>query len=158
VPHHQPYSPAHGDIWALGCILAEMIAGVRPWWMATPEDKDYSDYLMDRTVLFDMLPVSNSAYLLLRSIFSPSRSGGRHSPRSAKRCSRWIRSSSPTRRRRSVDGPIAWRSRCCGRCAHAELSLSHNAPLVRRRPRVFLPSVWSRRRRHAIPRLIDFSV
>jgi serine/threonine protein kinase len=71
VPDHQPYSPAHGDIWALGCILAEMIAGVRPWWMATQEDKDYSDYLMDRTVLFDMLPVSNSAYLLLRSIFSP---------------------------------------------------------------------------------------
>lgn len=39
--------------------------------MATQEDRDYSDYLMDRTVLFDMLPVSNSAYLLLRRIFSP---------------------------------------------------------------------------------------
>jgi len=71
VPDHQPYSSAHGDIWALGCILAEMIASVRPWWMASQEDSDYSDYLMDRTVLFDMLPVSNSAYLLLRKIFSP---------------------------------------------------------------------------------------
>ena len=25
VPHHDPYSTAQGDIWALGCILAEMI-------------------------------------------------------------------------------------------------------------------------------------
>ena len=48
-----------------------MIANVRPWWAATPEDTDYSDYLMDRTVLFDMLPVSDSAYQLLRKIFSP---------------------------------------------------------------------------------------
>lgn len=71
VPHHEPYSTAHGDIWALGCILAEMIANVRPWWEATTEDKDYSDYLMDRAVLFDTLPVSNAAYLLLRKIFSP---------------------------------------------------------------------------------------
>ncbi len=70
VLHHQPYSTVHGDIWALGCILAEMIASVRPWSLATPEDNDYSDYLMDRTVLFDILPVSHSAYLLLRKIFS----------------------------------------------------------------------------------------
>jgi hypothetical protein len=34
------------------------------------EDKDFSDYLMDRTVLFDRLPVSHTAYLLLRKIFS----------------------------------------------------------------------------------------
>ncbi|KAF8266469.1 kinase-like domain-containing protein [Lactarius quietus] len=71
VPDHQPYSTVHGDIWALGSILAEMIANMRPWWVATPEDSDYSDYLMDRTVLFDMLPVSDSAYQLLRKIFSP---------------------------------------------------------------------------------------
>ena len=71
MPHHQPYSTVHGDIWALGCILAEMIANGRPWWMATPEDKDYSDYLMDRAVLFDVLPVSNAAWLLLLKIFSP---------------------------------------------------------------------------------------
>ncbi|KAI9448692.1 kinase-like protein [Lactarius psammicola] len=70
VPHHHPYSSAQGDVWALGCILAEMIGNVRPWSLATPEDSDYSDYLMDRTVLFDMLPISHTAYLLLRKIFS----------------------------------------------------------------------------------------
>ena len=26
VAHHTPYSTAEGDVWALGCILAEMIA------------------------------------------------------------------------------------------------------------------------------------
>ncbi|KAH9001015.1 kinase-like domain-containing protein [Lactarius akahatsu] len=70
VPRHEPYSTVHGDIWALGCILAEMIGSVRPWSLASPEDDDYSDYLMDRAVLFDILPVSHSAYLLLRKIFS----------------------------------------------------------------------------------------
>jgi serine/threonine protein kinase len=70
VPRHDPYSTAQGDVWALGCILAEMIGNVRPWLMATPEDRDYSDYLMDRTVLFDMLPVSSTAYMLLKKIFS----------------------------------------------------------------------------------------
>ena len=70
VPHHYPYSTAQGDVWALGCILAEMIGNARPWYLATPEDKDYSEYLMDRTVLFDMLPVSQAAYMLLKKIFS----------------------------------------------------------------------------------------
>ena len=70
VPHHDPYSTAQGDIWALGCILAEMIGNARPWSMATPEDRDYSDYLTDCTVLFDILPVSSTAYMLLKKIFS----------------------------------------------------------------------------------------
>ena len=47
-----------------------MIGNARPWSLATPENSDYSDYLMDRAVLFDMLPVSHSAYLLLRKLFS----------------------------------------------------------------------------------------
>ena len=47
-----------------------MIGNARPWSQATPENGDYSNYLMDRTVLFDMLPVSHSAYLLLRKLFS----------------------------------------------------------------------------------------
>ena len=47
-----------------------MIANVWPWSQATPEDNDYSDYLMDRTVLLNMVPVSHSAYLLLRKMLS----------------------------------------------------------------------------------------
>ena len=70
VPHHERYSNAEADIWALGCILAEMIGNIRVWYEATPEDEDYSDYLRDRTVLFEMLPISEPAYLLLRKILS----------------------------------------------------------------------------------------
>jgi len=71
VPHHHPYSTVEGDIWALGCILAEMIANVRPWISACPEDRGYNGYLMDRSTLLDVLPVSDAAYSLLIQIFSP---------------------------------------------------------------------------------------
>ena len=71
VPHHNPYSTVEGDIWALGCIMAEMIANARPWTLASPEDRDYNDYLMDRAILLDILPVSDDAYSLLTRIFSP---------------------------------------------------------------------------------------
>ncbi|KAH9957232.1 kinase-like domain-containing protein, partial [Russula dissimulans] len=59
------------DIWALGCILAEMIATVRPWTCASPEDRDYNDYLCDRAILLDVLPLSDGAYSLLTQILSP---------------------------------------------------------------------------------------
>ena len=80
---------------------------------------------MDCAVLFDILlsptPRTNSF-----SKSSPlSQSVGRHSLRSVKRCLQWTRSSSPMWGRRSMEGPIVWRKRCCGRCAHAELELSH---------------------------------
>jgi hypothetical protein len=48
-----------------------MIANVRPWTHASPEDRDYSDYLMDRAILLDVLPVSDGTYSLLTKIFSP---------------------------------------------------------------------------------------
>ena len=47
-----------------------MIGNVRPWTLASPEDRDYNDYLVDRTILYDMLPVSDAAYTLLTKIFS----------------------------------------------------------------------------------------
>jgi serine/threonine protein kinase len=71
VPHHHPYSSVEGDIWALGCILAEMIANVCLWNSASPEDREYNDYLMDRSILLDVLPVSDDTYSLLKKIFSP---------------------------------------------------------------------------------------
>ena len=70
MPHHHPYSTVEGDIWALGCILAEMI-DIRPWKVASPEDRNFSDYLMDRAILLDVLPVSDGAYSLLTKMFSP---------------------------------------------------------------------------------------
>ena len=71
MPHHNPYSTVEGDIWALGCIMAEMIANARPWHVASPEDRDFKDYLMDRAILLDILPVSDDAYSLFTKIFSP---------------------------------------------------------------------------------------
>jgi hypothetical protein len=47
-----------------------MIANVRPWKFASPEDRDYSEYLGDRTTLYDILPISDAAYTLLAKIFS----------------------------------------------------------------------------------------
>ncbi|KAF8484049.1 kinase-like domain-containing protein [Russula ochroleuca] len=71
IPRHKPYSTVEGDVWALGCILAEMVANIRPWSLASPEDRDYNDYLVDRTILFDTLLISDAAYALLTKIFSP---------------------------------------------------------------------------------------
>jgi hypothetical protein len=48
-----------------------MIANVRPWTLASPGDRDYDDYLIDRAILLDTLPVSDGAYSLLTKIFSP---------------------------------------------------------------------------------------
>jgi hypothetical protein len=47
-----------------------MIANVCPWKFASPEDRDYSEYLGDRTTLYEMLPISDAAYTLLTKIFS----------------------------------------------------------------------------------------
>ncbi|KAI9507747.1 kinase-like domain-containing protein [Russula earlei] len=71
VRQHKPYSTVEGDIWSLGCILTEMIANRCPWRSASPDDRDYNDYLVDRAVLLDVLPVSDAAYSLLKKIFSP---------------------------------------------------------------------------------------
>ena len=70
MPNNNPYSTVEGDIWALGCILAEIIANVRPWTLASPEDRDYNDFLVDRTILYDALLVSDAAYTLLTKMFS----------------------------------------------------------------------------------------
>jgi serine/threonine protein kinase len=70
VPHQKPYSTAEGDVWALGCILAEMTANVRPWKFASPEGRDYSGYLVDRTTLYETLPISDAAYTFLTKDFS----------------------------------------------------------------------------------------
>lgn len=71
IPCHKPYSTVEGDIWALGCILAEMVANIRPWSLASPEDRDYKSYLVDRSILFDTLLISDATYALLTKIFSP---------------------------------------------------------------------------------------
>lgn len=48
-----------------------MIANVRPWWSACPDNQAYNGYLKDRSTILDVLPVSDAAYSLLIQIFSP---------------------------------------------------------------------------------------
>jgi hypothetical protein len=48
-----------------------MVANIRPWSLASPEDRDYNDYLVDCTILSDTLLISDAAYALLTKIFSP---------------------------------------------------------------------------------------
>ena len=71
ISRHKPYSTVEGDVWALGCILAEMVANIRPWSLASPEDRDYKNYLVDRSILYDTLLISDATYALLTKIFSP---------------------------------------------------------------------------------------
>jgi hypothetical protein len=48
-----------------------MIANIRPWSLASPDDHYYSNFLVDRTILYDTLLISDAAYALLAKIFSP---------------------------------------------------------------------------------------
>jgi hypothetical protein len=48
-----------------------MIANIRPWSLASPDDHHYSNFLVDRTILYDTLLISDTAYALLTKIFSP---------------------------------------------------------------------------------------
>jgi hypothetical protein len=48
-----------------------MIANVRPWSKASPEDRRYNNFLVDRTMLYKTLPISDAARTFLTEIFSP---------------------------------------------------------------------------------------
>ena len=48
-----------------------MIANDLPWALESPSDDDYDDFLEDRTMLFDTLPISDAAHFLLKRMFSP---------------------------------------------------------------------------------------
>ncbi|CAL1709176.1 unnamed protein product [Somion occarium] len=64
------YSCRRNDIWALGVILTSMISGRNPWRYATEADGCWHAFQENPEFLRTMLPISEGANTILRSIFT----------------------------------------------------------------------------------------
>ncbi|KAI0795440.1 kinase-like domain-containing protein [Abortiporus biennis] len=58
------------DIWSLGVILVNLIAGRNPWRYATTNDEHFLSFMTDPQYLLHLLPISRAANDILRSIFA----------------------------------------------------------------------------------------
>ncbi|TFY53098.1 hypothetical protein EVJ58_g9640 [Rhodofomes roseus] len=64
------YSARHGDIWALGILLINIITGLNPWEMAVTTDEAFNEFLVDDNHFERVLPISKGAIRILKQIFS----------------------------------------------------------------------------------------
>ncbi|KAH9852560.1 kinase-like domain-containing protein [Lenzites betulinus] len=65
-----PFSTEASDVWSLGVILTNLVAGRNPWDMASTKDKHYLKYLAYPGYLRTMLPISEETEDILYEIFS----------------------------------------------------------------------------------------
>ncbi|VDB85667.1 unnamed protein product [Peniophora sp. CBMAI 1063] len=64
------YSTPHNDIWALGCIFMNMLAGCGLWKRAVLADRSFMLFLNDPDFLHEALPITKSAGGILRRVFT----------------------------------------------------------------------------------------
>ncbi|KAI0372026.1 Pkinase-domain-containing protein [Pilatotrama ljubarskyi] len=67
---YHPFSNEASDIWSLGVILTNLIAGRNPWEYATTNDKHYLKFLSTPDYLRTMLPISAETQEILYRIFT----------------------------------------------------------------------------------------
>ncbi|EIW55646.1 Pkinase-domain-containing protein [Trametes versicolor FP-101664 SS1] len=65
-----PFSPEAADVWSLGIILTNLVAGRNPWEYATTKDKNYLKFLSHPGHLRSILPISEETEEILYQIFS----------------------------------------------------------------------------------------
>ncbi|TYJ55117.1 hypothetical protein B9479_004152 [Cryptococcus floricola] len=69
-PDRKTYPTRSGDIWSLGVILVNLVAGRNPWRIASPTDESFNSYLSDPNFLRRILPVSRDCLYILNQIFA----------------------------------------------------------------------------------------
>ena len=68
----RPYCPRNSDVWSLGIILCNLLTGRNPWYVSSPEDRGFADFLKHGAdFLCKILPISRSAACLLTRTFDP---------------------------------------------------------------------------------------
>lgn len=68
--NYRPYDAKVADVWALGVILVNMIAGRNPWTTATRDDQCFLRSMTKPGYLQKMLPISDEAAAVLQRIFT----------------------------------------------------------------------------------------
>ena len=68
---YAPYGTEPCDIWSLGIILVNLVAGRNPWVYAHSSDKSYCNYLANPNFMREVLPVSEETQDILRGVLHP---------------------------------------------------------------------------------------
>ncbi|KAI8986904.1 Pkinase-domain-containing protein [Trametes punicea] len=66
----RPYSTEASDVWSLGVILTNLVAGRNPWDYASSNDTNFLKFLATPGYLRQMLPISQTSADILQAIFT----------------------------------------------------------------------------------------
>ncbi|RPD65597.1 kinase-like protein [Lentinus tigrinus ALCF2SS1-6] len=68
---YEPFSTEANDVWALGVILCNLVAGRSPWGCAMMRDKLFRRYVRNPGYLREMMPISAECADILEATFHP---------------------------------------------------------------------------------------